>query len=99
MLVNRLIEERTISGELDNANLTFRRTPEVQNIFLQVLQDLHHPRVVYPEPSKRIAPGAGGSQRAALRCPSNSVANGRLAPGGVEEIMTPLAAANMAVEG
>ena len=99
VLVNRLIDERTISGELDNADLTFRELQSVQNIFLQVLQGVHHPRVVYPEPAKiaRL-----GSKRSATtpRCrPAPRVANGRLAPGGVEEIMTPRAAANMAVEG
>ena len=51
-MVNRLIDQRTFSGELDNADLTLREVPDDTDIFLQVLQGVHHPRIVYPEPAK-----------------------------------------------
>ena len=70
-LVNRLIDERTLSGELDSADLTFRELQMVQNIFLQVLQGVHHPRIVYPEPAKHAPPGEQGV-RSATPQPANA---------------------------
>ncbi|MEX1019054.1 MAG: HDIG domain-containing metalloprotein [Litorilinea sp.] len=49
-LVNRLIEERLDDGELNESNLTFRELQMIKEIFLQVLQGVHHPRIQYPEP-------------------------------------------------
>ena len=48
-LVNRLMDERVAEGELNDSNLTFRELQTVKEIFLQVLQGVHHPRIQYPE--------------------------------------------------
>lgn len=49
LLVNRLIDERVANGELDESDLTFKELQVVKDIFLQVLQGVHHPRIKYPE--------------------------------------------------
>ncbi len=57
LLVNRLIDERVANGELDESDLTFKELQVVKNIFLQVLQGVHHPRIKYPEgatPEKQV---------------------------------------------
>ncbi len=48
LLVNRLIDERVANGELDESDLTFKELQIVKDVFLQVLQGVHHPRVKYP---------------------------------------------------
>ncbi|GIK74615.1 MAG: phosphohydrolase [Chloroflexota bacterium] len=49
LLVNRLIDERVANGELDESDLTFKELQIVKDIFLQVLQGVHHPRIKYPD--------------------------------------------------
>lgn len=83
-LVNRLIEERILSGELDNSELTFAELQTVKEVFLQVLQGVHHPRIVYPESvSRLIQPPAETADNGQEQQPANG--NGRALPGGVEE--------------
>ena len=52
-LVNRLIDERVAEGELNDCNLTFRELQMIKEVFLQVLQGVHHPRIQYPDPIKK----------------------------------------------
>lgn len=52
-LVNRLIDERVAEGELNDSNLTFRELQTAKEIFIHVLQGVHHPRIQYPEPQER----------------------------------------------
>ena len=47
-LVNRLIDERIDSGELDECNLTLHDLSQVKTVFIQMLQGVHHPRITYP---------------------------------------------------
>lgn len=47
-LINRLIDNRVEEGDLDDCNLTFQELQIVKEIFGQVLQGVHHPRVNYP---------------------------------------------------
>ena len=49
-LVNRLMDERVAAGELNSCNLTFSELQTIKEIFLHVLQGVHHPRIQYPEP-------------------------------------------------
>lgn len=51
-LVRKLIDERISEGELDESNLTFKELQTIREIFLQVLQGVHHPRISYPEAIK-----------------------------------------------
>lgn len=52
-LINRLIDERVAEGELNDCNLTFRELQTTKEVFFQVLQGVHHPRIQYPEPAQR----------------------------------------------
>ena len=54
-LINKLIDDRVAEGELNECNLTFKELQIVKDIFIQVLQGVHHPRVVYPEKVKKPA--------------------------------------------
>jgi putative nucleotidyltransferase with HDIG domain len=102
-LVDRLIDERMMSGELDESQLTFADLQTVRAVFLQVLQGVHHPRIVYPEPAKaetaggvpplEAAPGAGAEE------PLRN--GGKPLPGGIEEpaLRRPNEAMNLAAEG
>ncbi|MEM7125200.1 MAG: HDIG domain-containing metalloprotein [Chloroflexota bacterium] len=47
-LLNQLIDSRVDEGELNHCNLTFQELQSVKEIFGQVLQGVHHPRVSYP---------------------------------------------------
>ncbi|MFO7633487.1 MAG: HDIG domain-containing protein [Caldilinea sp.] len=84
LLVNRLINERVANGELDESDLTFKELQIVKDVFLQVLQGVHHPRVKYPEST------SSEKQEQARSLPENGAVSG--APqrpqhevGGVEE--------------
>lgn len=52
-LVNRLIDERIANGELNACDLTFKDLQTIRIVFIQVLQGVHHPRIVYPEPVRK----------------------------------------------
>ena len=47
-LINRLVDERVDQGELDQCDLTFKELQTIKEVFLHVLQGVHHPRVQYP---------------------------------------------------
>ncbi|MCS6826319.1 MAG: HDIG domain-containing protein [Caldilinea sp.] len=75
VLVNRLIDERVACGELNDSDLTFRDLRTIKEVFLQVLQGVHHPRIKYPESASapqqeqpaRTAEGNGTGRRTAQR--------------------------------
>ncbi len=114
-LVDRLIDERMMSGELDESALTFSDLQKVRAVFLQVLQGVHHPRIVYPDPVKidrtrdgapDTAPGAAagtvpgtGVGSTTEETPRNG--SSRPLPGGIEEpaLRRPNEAMNLAAEG
>lgn len=92
-LVRKLIDERTNEGELDESDLTFKDLQTIREVFLQVLQGVHHPRISYPE---RATEGEVVARTDGAAVP---VANGKgeavgargtpLPPGGVEEDAIP----------
>lgn len=91
-LVNRLIDERVAEGELSDSNLTFRELQMTKEVFLQVLQGVHHPRIQYPEPVKKpkvIATQGDNQAGAVLDGNTEGYANGigpaLPLPGGMEE--------------
>jgi putative nucleotidyltransferase with HDIG domain len=106
-LVDRLIDERMMSGELDNSDLTFSDLQKVRSVFLQVLQGVHHPRIIYPEPVKSDqangAPAAAVSAAPGITAGEDTARNGssRPLPGGIEEpaLRRPNEAMNLAAEG
>jgi putative nucleotidyltransferase with HDIG domain len=85
LVVDRLIDERIANGELNESNLTFKELQVVKEVFLHVLQGVHHPRIKYPESAKM--PDAGGQtasprENGATSTPHYPVMRPR---GGVEE--------------
>ncbi|MEZ4870077.1 MAG: HDIG domain-containing protein [Caldilineaceae bacterium] len=55
--VNKLIDDRVADGVLNQCDLTFRDLYDIRQIFVQVLQGVHHPRVSYPPPLPRSDKG------------------------------------------
>jgi len=51
-LINKLIDGRVAEGVLNQCELTFRDLQTIREVFVQVLQGVHHPRVTYPEPAQ-----------------------------------------------
>lgn len=102
-LVDRLIDERMMSGELDESRLTFADLRTVRSVFLQVLQGVHHPRIVYPEPLKAepVLSEAATAEEEPLRNGARLLASDRPLPGGIEEpaMRRPPGSMNMAAEG
>jgi putative nucleotidyltransferase with HDIG domain len=89
-LVNRLIDERVGEGELNESNLTFRELQMIKEVFLQVLQGVHHPRIQYPEPVKKTKGNTQADSRAeSIHDGEVGGANGKGStvplPGGMEE--------------
>lgn len=46
--VEAIFENRIEDGQLDESNLTFKDIEEIKKTFIQMLVNLHHPRVKYP---------------------------------------------------
>jgi putative nucleotidyltransferase with HDIG domain len=90
-LVNRLIDERVAEGELSDSDLTFRELQVIKEVFLQVLQGVHHPRIQYPEPIKKgsatqtPAPQPEGAATGTAANGANGKGNTLPLPGGMEE--------------
>jgi hypothetical protein len=90
-LVDRLIDERVANGELSDSDLTFRELTAIKEIFLHVLQGVHHPRIQYPgttedsaeRPRERTAGAWVPAETPAL--PAGAPAAERRLPGGVED--------------
>ena len=86
-LIDRLIDERIAEGELDDSNLTFKEVQTIKEVFMRVLEGVHHPRISYPEPVQKQAEGAEDDAPA----PTTGTAAGAAAPsvnhGGIEEMM------------
>ena len=51
-LVNKLIDNRVAEGVLNQCELTFKDLQTIREVFIQVLQGVHHPRITYPEPAR-----------------------------------------------
>lgn len=47
--INKLIDSRVAEGVLNQCELTFKDLQTIREVFIQVLQGVHHPRVTYPE--------------------------------------------------
>ena len=93
-LVDRLIDERVANGELSNSDLSFRELAAIKDVFLHVLQGVHHPRIQYPgtteEPIDRLLERTGcgccrGQQPVEGLAVAGVPAAARHLPGGVED--------------
>jgi len=83
LMVDRLIDERIASGELNESNLTFRELQVVKEVFLHVLQGVHHPRIRYPDSARLLANGE--SSAAANGASPTPYTPPHRDPGGIEE--------------
>jgi len=88
LLVNRLIDERVANGELDESDLTFKELQIVKDIFLQVLQGVHHPRIKYPDnvPTEMVEQPKPHPENGAPAAPPPK----QREVGGIEESTAPL---------
>jgi len=74
-LVNKLVDDRVSEGALNNCDLTFKDLQMIREVFIQVLQGVHHPRISYPDPVQRVdqqkpAAAANGQKPATTEEPS-----------------------------
>ncbi len=78
-MVRELVMARVVEGSLNRSNLTFRELAVIQEIFVQVLQGVHHPRHRYPahvQPLASPAVESGPSRAPAGELPVTATANG-----------------------
>lgn len=77
-LVNKLIDDRVAEGALNYCDLTFKDLQTIRQVFIQVLQGVHHPRISYPQPTQRSEQkgasesAASGSESAGTSKPSSA---------------------------
>ena len=61
-VIRRVINDRLISGQLDECDVTLKDLDGIRESFISILQGIFHPRIQYPERSSRgsdrSAPGA-----------------------------------------
>jgi putative nucleotidyltransferase with HDIG domain len=58
-IVQRITDDKLISGELDECSLTGRDLDQIRHAFVQMLHGVFHPRIQYPQEVKR-EPASGG---------------------------------------
>lgn len=84
LMVDRLIDERIATGELEESDLTFKDLKAVRDVFLHVLQGVHHPRIKYPDNA-----GQPADEPVRLATRQDGGSNGAEAPGGARWIQEP----------
>jgi membrane-associated HD superfamily phosphohydrolase len=52
-VIRQIINDRLVSGQLDECDLTLRDLDKIRQAFVGVLQGVFHPRIQYPEHSER----------------------------------------------
>jgi putative nucleotidyltransferase with HDIG domain len=57
-IVERIVSERMVQGQLDECPLTLRDVEMAKDAFCAVLNGLYHPRIEYPDATERAADGA-----------------------------------------
>jgi hypothetical protein len=51
-IVQRITNDKLISGELDESGLTVRDLDQIRHAFVEMLQGVFHPRIQYPQEVK-----------------------------------------------
>ena len=64
--IERLVQQKLASGQLDDAPLTLRDLDRIKREFARVMSGTYHKRIGYPRASGGIAPGIP-VRRAAVR--------------------------------
>ena len=52
-VIRRVINDRLLSGQLDECDLTFKDLDSIRKAFVDILQGIFHPRIQYPEKVSR----------------------------------------------
>jgi cyclic-di-AMP phosphodiesterase PgpH len=52
-IVEGIIRDRIDDGQLDECDLTIKQINEIKDIFVSILEGVYHPRIEYPEASRR----------------------------------------------
>jgi len=48
-VIRQVINDRLVSGQLDECNLTLHDLDQIRKAFISVLQGIFHPRIQYPD--------------------------------------------------
>lgn len=79
--ITQLINERIAEGELNDSNLTLREVKIINEVFQQVLQGVHHPRIAYPTqenaPRGNEAPPVSSANAGEPPTPALTLENGK----------------------
>jgi cyclic-di-AMP phosphodiesterase PgpH len=54
-IVGNIIRDRIDDGQLDECNLTIKQIEDIRRIFVSILEGVYHPRIEYPEATRRTA--------------------------------------------
>ncbi len=52
-IVESIIRDRIEDGQLDDCDLTIKQIEEIRRIFVSILEGVYHPRIEYPESTRR----------------------------------------------
>jgi hypothetical protein len=64
-VIRQVMNDRLVSGQLDESDLTLKELDRIRESFVSVLQGIYHPRVQYPEPTVQRGNGRGAQGSAA----------------------------------
>lgn len=53
-LVEQIIDYKIAGGQFDNSDITFKDITAIKKIFINMLKNIYHIRVAYPQPVKKI---------------------------------------------
>lgn len=72
-IVDKIIQDRVTSGQLDECELTLSDLRKVRQAFIAVLQSIYHPRIEYPPDRPRATPVAEPLGPARIASPAAGV--------------------------
>jgi len=76
--VEAIFENRIEDGQLDESNLTFKDIEEIKKTFIQMLVNLYHPRVKYPEQEKVIEKKSGENKQVKFKATRKTKKSGNV---------------------
>ncbi|MBX3013470.1 MAG: HDIG domain-containing protein [Caldilineaceae bacterium] len=74
--INKLIDSRVAEGVLNQCELTFKDLQTIREVFIHVLQGVHHPRVTYPEAAQTTSAATAKTAAAPPVDSAKAAANG-----------------------
>ncbi|MCD6302368.1 MAG: phosphohydrolase, partial [Anaerolineae bacterium] len=55
-VIRQIINDRLLGGQLDECDLTLKDLDRIRQAFTEVIQSVFHPRIQYPDHSRRDVP-------------------------------------------